>query len=132
MASKDSVLFARFANQKGRITQNVIRYRLFLPPKNLQLSVEAIDGKDCPLIIEAGKRFAAQTTRTLYGWAKLTREMFEKADLEVCVDNDPHCGHATVYGWGNDRNSQLDKGKKLAKAACKCLLPEPIHVDDDS
>ena len=63
-----------------------------------------------------------QRRETLYGWAKVTRDLLESLNLQVCLDNAPYCGHTTIRGWPEEKNAQLDKQKILAQAACRVVL----------
>ena len=122
MTPKDGNLFARFAVENDKINQQRVHHKLFEPRKDGTLSVEAIDGQDCQSIAEKGKCVADERGKTLYGWAKVTRIVIETADLIVCVDSNPHPGHATIIGWPTDRNIRLDKQKILARDSCGVSL----------
>ena len=114
--------FARFAVESNKINEDRVHPSLFTPTKDGTLSVETINGRDCDSIIAAGTRVAEQRRKTLYGWAKITRRVIEDTDLIVCVDNNPHEGHATIGGWPKERNIRRDKQKILATACCHVFL----------
>lgn len=120
-------LFARFAVESNRINSIRIHRKLFEPRRDLTLSVEAIDGLDCPSTIEAGRRVAKNMKKEkLYGWAKLTRLMVEEAELNVKIDNDPHEGHATISGWPKEKDASISIQQKFATLSCRILLPKPV------
>ena len=104
MTVKDGTLFARFALESNKIKNDRVPQKLFEPRRDRTLSVQAIDDLDCQSIKSIGKRVANTNRKYLYGWAEITRSVIEGANLKLCVDNDPHCGHATIRCWPEKKN----------------------------
>ena len=115
-------LFVRYAKESNKIRKKGVQRKLFQPTKDGRLSVQNIDGLEYSKIVEIGECVAKKDNKRLYGWAKLAKSAFEDAKLEVCIDNDPCPGHATISGWPEERNLRLDKQQFLAAASCGHLL----------
>ena len=129
MTSAGGMRFARFGIERDKITKNRVHHKLFEPRKDGRLSVQSIDSLDRPQIEEIGERVARESNKTLYGWAVITRSLVDEIKLTVCIDNNPHIGHATLTGWPEERNLRLDIQKILAANCCRILLEKskPSH-----
>ena len=114
--------FVRYAKESDKIRKKGVHHKLFEPTKSGKLSVQNVDGLEYSEIVKIGIRVAQMDNKWLYGWAKLTRDAFEDAKLQVCIDNEPWDGHTTISGWPEERNIRLDKQKSLAAASCGHLL----------
>ena len=122
ITGNNGTLFARYATEKGKITSNGVKPKLFEPRKDRRLSVQAIDDLDYLQIKACGERVAKKSNRKLYGWAKITRSLVEGIKLKLHVDNNPCPGHAIISGWPEQRNAIRDKQKELANNSRKILL----------
>ena len=114
--------FARYGIEKGKITENRVKPKLFEPRKDKTLSVQNIDDLDHPQIKSIGECVASKNDKTLYGWAKITRSLVEEIKLSLYVDNDPCPGHAIISGWPEERHLCRDKQKLLAASSCINLV----------
>ena len=125
MTDKDGTLFARFALESKKIKKDRVPHKLFEPRKDRTLSVQAIDDLDCPTIKSIGKSVAENSKKNFYGWAEIKRSVIEGVNLKLCVDNDPHCGHATIRSWPEEKGDRLLLQQKLAAASRPVLLSSP-------
>ena len=125
MTGKDGILFARFALESNKIKKNTVPHKLFEPRRDRTLSVQAIDGLNCLSIKSIGKSVANISGKRIYGWAEIKRSVIEGVNLELCVDNNPRCGHATIRSWPEELGSRKLLQKKLALASDPVLLSSP-------
>ena len=125
MTGKDGNLFARFALESNKIKKDRVPPKLFEPRKNRTLSVQVIDGLDCLSIKRIGKSVANASGKRIYGWAEITKSAIEDVNLKLCVDNNPHCGHATIRCWPEERVICLSLQQELAAASRPVLLSSP-------
>ncbi len=123
MTAKNGNLFARYALEKNKITKSKrVKPKLFEPKKDGTLSVQKIDSLNKHDIQATGNEVAKERNKSLYGWAKITRSVFEGLELMVCIDNNPRPGHTTISGWPKEREVILDIQKLLASASKGVLI----------
>ncbi|MCY4304017.1 MAG: hypothetical protein OXC62_04430 [Aestuariivita sp.] len=119
-------IFARFADESGKISQNRAKPKLFEPNRKNELSIFNVSKLSSKEKCESGlKNVAKPKGKKLYGWAELSHSDFYKFDLEIIQDNTPP-GHANAIGWPKPElvKQRKDKAQSLAKIAnCTRLNP---------
>ena len=120
---------ARFAVESGKITDEVVKPKLFAPNSNLELSVSRTLGLERSDIIEVGIDVVRRhkSAKALYGWAMLTTSFVLEIGLALQHDNDPPL-HSQIVGWPKEpevrKALQIDIASKLQPTK----LPEKIQV----
>ena len=125
MTVNNGNLFARFAIERNKINRRnkKVNRKLFEPNKNGTLSVQKIDNLKKDEIHEIGKQVAeARNKSNVYGWAEISRGVFEDHRLKICIDNDPRPGHTTISNWPEEPELNLSIQQDLASASCGVLI----------
>ena len=108
----------RFAVKSGKITDEVVKPKLFEPNRNVEVSVSRTQGLERSDIIEIGIDVVHRhkTAKALYGWAMLTTALVVANGLTLQHDNDPPL-HSQILGWPRDpevrKALQIDIASKL-------------------
>ena len=121
---KPSEPLGRFLTQSKHFvrTNNEVKFKAFMPPRNLRLSVYRIYGLKLDEIWGAGQKviLAMPERKTLYGVADIKAGIVEREKLEIEPDKLP-CRHANIVGWPENDARQLSITQKLA-AEAKLIL----------
>ncbi len=108
--------FTRFADERGKVTTNGAKPKLFEPNKENKLSVFDVAGRPDKKVCELGiEQVAKPKNRKLYGWAKITSTDIEQAGWEIIRDDNPP-GHANVI-WPEAHEDRKARSQKLAQLA---------------
>lgn len=99
-------------------TKNEVRFKAFMPPPNLRLSVCRIDGLRIDEIWEEGQKviLAMPQQKTLYGVADIKAGVVEGVKLKIDPDPVP-CRHTNIVGWPEEDAKQLSIAHELAAEA---------------
>jgi hypothetical protein len=98
-------------SRSGRVTSAV-----FMPPRDLKLSVFRIKELSEQDVLEIGKKVGKVSDRKLVGHANLAVKEFEKRDLQIQADNKP-IRHANVINWPDEKAQRLILAQELADIA---------------
>jgi hypothetical protein len=117
----------RYLTESGHIIRqkNEVKYKAFMPPRNLHLSVYRIDGLRLDEIWDIGQNKVIKTMpqpRKLYGVADIKARVVEEAQLTIVPDKTPSL-HANIVGWPEAQAAQLSIAQELA-AEAKLILKE--------
>ena len=124
---------ARFAVEGNRLTDSLVKPKLFEPNRALQLSVFRIDGLPCKEICDLGVKVAEQhpASRRLHGWGEFNESAVSDAGLRVEHDEVPP-RHANIVGWPVDVSERKQRQQLLARCSCPVKLSSPIQVKKDA
>jgi hypothetical protein len=98
-------------NRLGRVTSAV-----FMPPKDLKLSVFRVKDLNEQEIWDIGKKVGQVSQRNLIGKADLIVAEFLERDLEIHADNKPP-RHANIVNWPIEEGKRLSIAQELADIA---------------
>ena len=119
-----SELLGRFLTEHNHFARmkNEVKFKAFMPPHTLRLSVYRINGLKIDEIWSVGKKVILAMTqrKTLYGVADIKAGRVEREELKVEPDKLP-CRHANIVGWPDDQARQLSIAQALA-AEAKLIL----------
>ena len=124
---------ARFAVEGNRLTDSIVKPKLFEPNRALQLSVFRIGGLPCKEICDLGVKVAEQhpTSRRLHGWGEFSESAVNDAGLRVEHDEVPP-RHANIVDWPVDVSERKQRQQLLARCSCPVRLPSPIQAKKDA
>ena len=130
MTIREAETLARFATQSGRITDEVVKPKLFEPNRALELSVFRVDGLDRTEIQEIGIDVvtAIPSAQRLHGWGEISETAVLDAGLRVDYDDDPP-RHANVLDWPDEASERKLIQQILASHARAIRLNPPIQVE---
>ena len=115
----DDEMLARFVLKKEWIRKDsTIKQDVFIPPKDLQLSVTRHAGISTKQLIETGKSVADETSLEFLGRADIEVEAVIKNALKaVAWPLAKNQNHAHVIGWPADKEARKTIAQELAAAA---------------
>ena len=120
-------LFARFADESGKITQDYAKPKLFEPNKSNELSVFDVSDLSDKQACELGVQHVAKPKgRRLYGWGRLSCTEIIKAGLHIDRDDNPP-GHANLVGWPEAVEDRKDKSQQIAKESRVIKMNSPAE-----
>ena len=124
---------ARFALERGRLAESVVKPKLFEPNRHLALSVFHAGGIGCHEILDLGMAVTAShpTARRLHGWAEIGEDAVTSTGLRVDYDDSPP-RHANIVGWPDGRGARKGVAIALANAARAVKLDSPVDVSEQS
>ena len=130
MTVRASGLLARFAVEGNRLTNSVVKPKLFEPNKALQLSVFRTDGLHCKEICDLGVQVAERhpTSQRLHGWGEFDEIAVNDAGLRVDHDEVPP-RHANIVGWPVEVSERKQRQQLLARRSWPVRLASPIQVE---
>ena len=133
MTIRASKLLARFAVEAGRLTDLVVKPKLFQPNRALELSVFRIDALTWADIRGLGVNMVRQHKKAqeLHGWGEMSESAVYDAGLRVNHDDEPP-RHANIVDWPSDRGEQKQKQIELAQSARAVMLKPPLEVEQKS
>lgn len=124
---------ARFAVESGRLTDSIVKPKLFEPTKSLELSVFRIEGighsEICNLGVDVANKHP--TARYLYGWGELSESAVIGTGLQVEYDNVPP-RHANIVNWPQDASERKERQLILASRSRPVKLDPPISARLDA
>lgn len=106
-------------------SRNEVKFKAFMPPRDLRLSVFRIDGLTTEEIWEMGHRrviLAMKQPRQLYGVAEIKAASVTRVNLNIVPDPLPD-RHANIVGWPTDQARHLSIAQQLAAEAQLKLRP---------
>lgn len=116
----------RYLTEHGHFarTKNEVKFKAFMPPTNLCLSVCRIEGLQIDEIWHEGQKVirAMLQQKTLYGVADIKAGIVEGRTLKIEPDKLP-CRHANIIGWSEEEAKQLSIAQELA-AEARLVLKE--------
>lgn len=113
--SQSNIPFARFATQSSHYRKSdlEVRQSLFLPPKNLELSVFRSDG----LTQDDIKNLGNKHIPNIKGFTEVLKNDIEAIEpLKIQIDNVPP-RHANIIGWPAQKSEQKLLALKLKEKA---------------
>lgn len=115
MTVRAAGLLARFALESGRLTDSIVKPKLFEPNRALELSVFRVDGLVHDQIRDLGDRVVEKhpAARKLHGWGEFLESAVREAGLRVERDDDPP-RHADIVGWPQDPSERKQRQQILA------------------
>lgn len=130
MTIRGARTLARFATQSGRLTNEVVKSKLFEPNRALELSVFQIDDLDRTEIQEIGIDVvtAIPNAQRLHGWGEISETAAIDAGLRVDYDDNPP-RHANVLDWPDEASERKLIQQILASHARAIRLNPPIQVE---
>ena len=130
MTAREAGTLARFATQSGRLTDEVVKPKLFEPNRALELSVFRVDGLGLTEIQEIGTDVvtAIPSARRLHGWGEISESAVLDAGLRVDYDDDPP-RHANVLDWPDEASERKLIQLILASHARAIRLNPPVQVE---
>ena len=130
MTAREAGTLARFATQSGRLTDEVVKPKLFEPNRALELSVFRVDGLGRIEIQEIGIDVvtAIPNAQRLHGWGEINESAVLDAGLRVDYDDDPP-RHANVLDWPDEASERKLIQLILASRAHAIRLNPPIQVE---
>lgn len=130
MTIRGARTLARFATQSGRLTDEVVKPKLFEPNRALELSVFRVDDIDRTEIQEIGTDVvkAIPNAQRLHGWGEISETAVIDAGLRVDYDDDPP-RHANVLDWPDEASERKLIQLILASHARAIRLNPPIQVE---
>lgn len=121
---KPDTSLGRFLTQHNHfsLTRHEVKFKAFMPPPDLKLSVFRIDGLYVREIWDLGNSVISQIDqkRRFYGIADIKVAIFERESLAIDPDNIPE-RHANIIGWPEDQEKQLSIAQILAAEAILLL-----------
>lgn len=124
---RQMTFFARFADERRKITQNSAKPKLFEPNKSGNLSIFDLTNRTDQQVCELGVKYVAKPKgRRLYGWGKLSYLQIKQVGLQINKDDHPP-GHANIIGWPDAVEDRKSKSQKLAKASKVKKLSTPAE-----
>ena len=124
MVAGSECLFARFALESGRVTQNLAKPKLFEPNKDGELSTFDVVGLSCKDKCRLGIPVAKAQNKKLYGWAVVSCEQIREVGLQIDRDNNPP-RHVNIHGWPKAREDRKSMQQELARLANAVKLSPP-------
>ena len=124
MAVGSECLFARFALEKGRVTQDYAKPKLFEPNKDGELSIFDVVGLSCREKCKLGIPVAKSQNKKLYGWGVVSCKQIKGVGLEIDRDDNPP-RHANILGWPEAPEDRKSKQQELASLANAVRLSSP-------
>ena len=117
----------RFLTQSKHFARvkNEVKFKVFMPPKNLKLSVQRIDELTPDEVWVLGKQVVSEMPEPnppLYGVADIKAGVIERVNLIVSPDKFPS-RHANINKWPSDIAEQLSIAQELAAEAKLILIP---------
>jgi hypothetical protein len=114
-------LLGRYLTEKKHfsILKNEVKFKAFMPPPNLRLSIYNINGLSLEEIWDIGEKnvvSAMTPPRSLYGVAEIQAGVVFRQGLAVQADNIPP-RHANVIGWPPEEAGQMAIAQELAASA---------------
>lgn len=110
----------RYLTEHGHFarTKNEVRFKAFMPPSNLRLSVCRIEGLQIDEIWNEGQKviLAMPQRKTLYGVADIKAGIVKRETLEINPDKLPS-RHANIIGWPEAPAKQMSIAQTLAAEA---------------
>ena len=130
MTIRGARTLARFATQSGRLTDEVVKPKLFEPNRALELSVFRVDDLDRTEIQEIGIDVvtAIPNAQRLHGWGEISETAVIDAGLRVDYDDDPP-RHANVLDWPDEASERKLIQQILASHARAIRLNPPVQVE---
>lgn len=115
MTVRAAGLLARFAVESGRLTDSIVKPKLFEPNKALELSVFRVGGLVRGQIRDLGDEVVKKhpTARKLHGWGEFPESAVQEAGLRVEHDDDPP-RHANIVGWPREPSERKQRQQILA------------------
>lgn len=115
MTVRAAGLLARFALESGRLTDSIVKPKLFEPNRALELSVFRVDGLVRDQIRDLGDEVVEKhpSARKLHGWGEFPESAVQKAGLRVERDDDPP-RHANIVGWPREPSERKQRQQILA------------------
>lgn len=122
-------VLARFGTESGRLTDSVVKPKLFEPTRDLKLSVFRVEGLGRKSVIALGKTVVKShpQAQRLYGWGEISESGILNARLHIDYDDVP-LRHATIIGWPQDPAQRKHAQQLLASCATPKRLRSPIEV----
>lgn len=122
-------LLARFATESGRITDAVVKPKLFEPTKALRLSVFRVGGLETSGIREIGIRVVEEhpVAQRLYGWGEVAASEVYDAGLQLENDDIPPL-HSNIIGWPEEVSKRKRLQLQLASRARAVKLDAAVEV----
>ena len=126
---REAKTLARFATQSGRLTDEVVKPKLFEPNRKLELSVFRVEGLGYTEIQEIGLDVVKKipNAQRLHGWGEISESAVRDTGLRVNYDDEPP-RHANVLGWPDKAPERKQIQLILASHASAIRLNPPIQV----
>ena len=123
---------ARFATESGRLTDFVVKPKLFEPNRKLKLSVFRVSRLRSAEIVCIGKKVVRehQTAERLHGWGELNESAVTDAGLEIDYDEDP-LRHANIIAWPQNSGERKSMQQILASKSTPVRFSPPIQVSQE-
>lgn len=130
MTTRYAGTLARFATEGGRLTDSVVKPKLFEPNKALELSVFRVHGLEYTEICDIGVSVVKEhpNARRLHGWGEIEESSVQSANLRVAYDDVPP-RHANIVGWPNEASQRKSIQQILASNARPIRFDQPIRVE---
>lgn len=114
----------RFLTQSNHFAaiKKEVKFKAFMPPPNLHLSVQRIDDlkKEEVWAIGESVLLAMRDRKNLYGVADIKAVVVERENLSIVPDKLPS-RHADIVGWPEDDARQMSIAQEFA-AEAKLIL----------
>ena len=96
----DSEELARFVMSSRYCSGGSVKFNVFLPANDNELSVYRVSGIDHPQTLAIGQQYVSgPQNKTLYGYASILASAFVENGLGLKTTPDPHPRHTNVVGW---------------------------------
>ena len=130
MTIRNARTLARFATESGRLTDSVVKPKLFEPNRALELSVFRVRGLEFVEICDIGVSVVKKhpQARRLHGWGEIEESEVQGVNLRVVYDNVPP-RHANIVGWPKEASRRKNIQQFLASKARPIRLDQPIPVE---
>ena len=130
MTTRNAGTLARFATESGRLTDSVVKPKLFEPNRVLELSVFRVHGLEFVQICGIGVSVVKEhpNARRLHGWGEIGESEVQGVNLRVVYDDVPP-RHANIVGWPTEASQRKSIQQVLASKARPIRLAQPIIVE---
>ena len=120
---------ARFATEKGKVTNSRVHPKLFEPNKQFVLSGFRVENLKSSEIEKIGVEVVRQIpgSNHLYGWGELPSSAVDEVGLKLVNDDNPPL-HSNIAGWPTEKSEQKLLSMQLALRAKPVKLARPIEV----
>jgi hypothetical protein len=107
MTTRNAGTLARFATESGRLTDSVVKPKLFEPNRALELSVFRVHGLEFVQICGIGVSVVKEhpNARRLHGWGEIGESEVQGVNLRVVYDDVPP-RHANIVGWPTEASQR--------------------------
>ncbi len=129
MTTRTPGTLARFATEHGRLTDIVVKPKLFEPNRELKLSVFQVSGLGQTEIQGIGEEVVRehQQAERLYGWGEVNEGDVVATGLQIDYDDVPP-RHANITDWPQDSAQRKLTQQMLASQSTPIRLNPPIEV----